>query len=217
MTKMNKLKEYIIIFFSNILLSLFCASCNWKIIGKENLDNAIKKNKPVLLTLWHGRFLFVSYFITKWKYSSYAIAGHHRDANRIALILSNWGFKLIRGSSSKGGKDVIKKMIKHFNNNATICITSDGPRGPIHIAKSGSIKVSMESNATILPVTGIASKYWKINSWDKFILPKPFSTIYLKIGNEIIYDKKKISSNYCSELISKNLIKLQNDNDLLIK
>ena len=108
-------------------------------------------------------------------------------------------------------------MIKHFNNNATICITSDGPRGPIHIAKSGSIKISMESNAIILPITGIASNFWKINSWDSFILPKPFSTIYLNIGNEIIYDKNKISSSYCSELISKNLNKLQNETDLLIK
>ena len=166
--------------------------------------------------MWHGRFLFVSYFITRWKYSSYAIAGHHRDANRIASILSKWGFKLIRGSSSKGSKDVVKKMLVHFKNNETICITCDGPRGPIHIAKPGSIRVAMESNAVILPVSGISTSFWKFNSWDNFILPKPFSTIYFSIGNEIKYEKEKISSSYCSDLVSNHLNNLQKKNDSFI-
>ena len=214
---MNNLKNFLIIFFSNILFTLCCGLCKWKIFGKRNLDNAKKENKPILLSLWHGRFLFVSYFITKWNYSSYAIAGHHQDANRIASILSKWGFKLIRGSSSKGGKDVIKKMIFHFKNNETICITSDGPRGPINIAKPGSIKVAMESNAIILPITGMANKYWIINSWDKFIIPKPFSTIYMNIGPKINYKKEKICSAYCSNLISEKLNLLQKNNDHLIK
>ena len=108
-------------------------------------------------------------------------------------------------------------MIHHFKNNETICITSDGPRGPIHVAKPASIKIAMESNAIILPITGIANKYWKINSWDNFILPKPFSTIYIKIGNKIIYNQEKISSSYCSELVSSHLNSLQENNDLLIK
>tara|TARA_Y100001960_G_C14132962_1_gene567769 strand:- start:120 stop:587 length:468 start_codon:yes stop_codon:yes gene_type:complete len=155
--------------------------------------------------------------MTKWKFSSYALAGHHRDANRIAIILSSWGFKLIRGSSSSGGKDVIKKIITLFKKNKTICITNDGPRGPIHIAKPGAIKIAMELNAIILPITGISKHFWKLNSWDRFVLPKPFSTIYLKIGPEIKYKKDSLSSSYCSELISNNLNKLQNDNDLLIK
>ena len=210
-------KDHLIIFFSNFFFAFLCFSCRWKIIGKENLDNAKALNRPIFLPLWHGRFLFVSYFITKWKYSSFAIAGHHRDASRIASILSSWGFKLIRGSSSKGGKDVIKKMMSLFKNNETICITSDGPKGPIHIAKPGSIKIAMESNAIILPVTGIASKFWKINSWDNFILPKPFGTIYFKIGKKIDYNINKISSSYCSDLVSKHLNLLQQENDLLIK
>ena len=214
---MNNLKERFIIFVVNFLFIILCSSCRWKIIGKENFDNAKKLKKPILLTLWHGRFLFVSYFITKWKYSSYAIAGHHRDANRIASILSGWGFKLIRGSSSKGGKSVIKTMISLFDDNQTICITSDGPRGPIHIAKPGSIKVAMENNAIILPITAISNRFWKINSWDQFILPKPFSTIFLNIGSNIIYENNKISSNYCSDLVSLKLNQLQKKNDLLIK
>ena len=108
-------------------------------------------------------------------------------------------------------------MLLHFKNNETICITSDGPRGPIHIAKPAAIKIAMESNAIILPITGIASNYWKINSWDNFILPKPFGIIYLNIGNEIKYKKEKISSSYCSELVSNHLNTLQQKNDLLIK
>ena len=57
----------------------------------------------------------------------------------------------------------------------------------------------MESNAVILPVSGISTSFWKFNSWDNFILPKPFSTIYFSIGNEIKYEKEKISSSYCSD------------------
>ena len=108
-------------------------------------------------------------------------------------------------------------MKKHFKGNQTICITSDGPKGPIHVAKPSSIKLAMEENITILPITAIANKYWQINSWDKFIFPKPFSKMYVCIGNKIKYNAEKINNDYCSQLLSFEINKIQKINDKNIK
>ena len=131
--------------------------------------------------------------------------------------MKKWGYKFIRGSSNNGANNVLKDMKKHFSNNETICITSDGPKGPINIAKPSSIRLAMENNVTILPVSAISKRFWQINSWDRFIFPKPFSTIYMCVGDKINYKKENITNSYCSELISKKLITLQNINDNLIK
>ena len=108
-------------------------------------------------------------------------------------------------------------MKKHFKDNQTICITSDGPKGPIHVAKPSSIKLAMKENVTILPITAIANNYWQINSWDKFIFPKPFSKMYVYIGDKIKYNAEKINNDYCSQLLSFEINKIQKINDKNIK
>ena len=66
------------------------------------------------------------------------------------------------------------------NPSAIIAITNDGPKGPAKIAKSGSIALALKYNAHIIAMSCCASKYWRLPSWDKTMIPKPFSTIYIQ-------------------------------------
>tara|TARA_Y100001935_G_scaffold30569_2_gene23951 strand:- start:3278 stop:3937 length:660 start_codon:yes stop_codon:yes gene_type:complete len=212
-----KIKEFLIIYITKLLFAICCGTCKWTVFGEKNLDNAIKDKSGVLISGWHGRFLPISYYAAEYMRRNHlnfiAIAGRHRDAARITAILKTWGYNFIRGSSNKGAADVLKDMKKHIRNNHIICITSDGPKGPIHVAKPSSIKLAMRENATILPITAISNKYWQINSWDKFIFPKPFSKMYVYIGNKVEYDKEKINNDYCSQLLSSEINKIQKIND----
>ncbi len=206
---MESLKNSLIVFFARILFFLCFGLSRWKVEGAEILENAVNSNKPVFVCIWHGRAVFGAYYISKKKYSAYAIAGHHRDAELIARVLEKWGYGLIRGSSSRGGQDVVKEMRKYFQRGHTICITNDGPRGPVEIAKKGSVRTALECGAIILPMTGSSSSFWQFNSWDKFILPKPLSTINFKIGAPIMYDEKNIADVDGAKMVTEAINNLQ--------
>ena len=166
---MQELKNYFLILLARILFFFCFGLSRWKIEGEKYLDDAVNSNKPVFVCVWHGRSVFGAYYISCKKYPAYAIAGHHKDAELMARVLTKWGYCLIRGSSSRGGKDVVREMKKRFKQGKTVCITSDGPRGPAEIAKKGSVRTALECGAIIIPMTGIASRYWIFKSWDKYI------------------------------------------------
>ena len=176
------MKSFIISLILQIYIQVTFRLNTIKVVGKENLDAILDDTHSSLLGVWHGRFLFPSYYLYSRNIDFWAIASKHKDAEVMAKILSRWGFGLIRGSSRKGGENVIKEMNKKFIEKQNIAVTCDGPKGPPKYAKPGSVNIAVKNNCKIYTITGSATKYWKINSWDSFMLPKPFGTIYIVIS-----------------------------------
>ena len=141
-----------------------------------------------MLCVWHGRMLYPIFYVIKEKIKLWTIASPFKDGEIIAQILKKWNFKIIKGSSNRNSKKVIEKINQIFKSdtNAIIAITNDGPKGPRHIAKTGSLEIAQKYNAQIITITGDSSKKWVFNSWDKFYLPKPFSKIIITIAPEHI-------------------------------
>ncbi len=150
--------------------------------GEENLLNLAKAGKPIMVCVWHGRLLFPSWYIRFKTTNLHAIASHHSDAEIMARILKRWGYSLIRGSTKKGGKAVVLKMAEVFKNGGIVAVTNDGPKGPPRIAKAGSTGLAIKYNVSMVMITGSATKFWQINSWDRFMLPKPFGRIDIVVA-----------------------------------
>ena len=150
--------------------------------GDENLLNLAKAGKPIMVCVWHGRLLFPSWYIRLKTTNLHAIASHHSDAEIMARILKRWGYSLIRGSTKKGGKAVVLKMAEVFKNGGIVAVTNDGPKGPPRIAKAGSTGLAIKYNVSMVMITGSATKFWQINSWDRFMLPKPFGRIDIVVA-----------------------------------
>ena len=150
--------------------------------GEENLLNLAKAGKPIMVCVWHGRLLFPSWYIRLKITNLHAIASHHSDAEIMARILKRWGYSLIRGSTKKGGKAVVLKMAEVFKNGGIVAVTNDGPKGPPRIAKAGSTGLAIKYNVSMVMITGSATKFWQINSWDRFMLPKPFGRIDIVVA-----------------------------------
>ena len=150
--------------------------------GEENLLNLAKAGKPIMVCVWHGRLLFPSWYIRLNIKNLHAIASHHSDAEIMARILKRWGYSLIRGSTKKGGKAVVLKMAEVFKNGGIVAVTNDGPKGPPRIAKAGSTGLAIKYNVSMVMITGSATKFWQINSWDRFMLPKPFGRIDIVVA-----------------------------------
>ena len=159
-----------------------------KIHGEDNLLQLAKAGKPIMVCVWHGRLLFPSWYIRLKMTNLHAIASHHSDAEIMARILKHWGYSLIRGSTRKGGKAVVKKMADVFKNGGIVAVTNDGPKGPPRIAKAGSTGLAIKYNVNMITITGSATKYWQMKSWDKFMLPKPFGRIDILIAPPLQID-----------------------------
>ena len=195
-----------------VVLFVIFLTCRWKIHNIEALHNARQNPRPILLCCWHSRFVLVSRYFKKISLPVWAISSTHRDSEIMANILYKWGFRLIKGSSTRGWNNVLKSMIRLFeNNNSIIAMTNDGPKGPPHIAKKGSVSLALKKNVQILAVSGTASKYYSLPSWDQTKIPKLFSTIHIQFSKPFsCVSNPSQEVEEVSKFIEQNFISLNN-------
>lgn len=128
---------------------------------------------------WHGE-LFMSpqaYRHIHKKHPASAIISSHFDGGLIAATLEFLHIRPLRGSSRKGAKQVLLQAFKSIKSGEEVLITPDGPKGPRHEMSDGAIGIALKSKLPIFVMNFKAEKYWQLKSWDKFVIPKPFSKI----------------------------------------
>jgi len=113
----------------------------------------------------------------------------HRDGELIARVTGQMGFGAVRGSTTRGQIKALKGMVRavrRFDG----AITPDGPRGPRAIVQPGTISAAQLSGVPILPLTSAAWPRWQFSSWDRFILPKPFSCCVVRFGRPFFVPRR---------------------------
>ena len=132
----------------------------------------------------------------------------------MAYFLKRSSFNLIRGSSTRGWDNVIKKMLRVFQDESSIiAITNDGPKGPPQIAKYGSYKIAKKANAQIISLFGYSTTFWEIKSWDKLRIPKPFGTIYVEFSDLMDYSNdQNNNAEMLTNFLNDNLSQLEQKN-----
>ena len=182
---MKKIKLYILSLLLEAILFIVFRTNRWHVSGLDKLQRAIERNRPIMLCSWHARFLYAVYFFKKDKTSNlWAVSSTHEDSQIMAHFLNRSSIGLIKGSSTRGWDNVIKKMLRVFKKtNSIIAITNDGPKGPAREAKLGSYKIAVKSDAQIIAISCNSTRYWEARSWDKLRLPKPFGEIYIDFSD----------------------------------
>jgi lysophospholipid acyltransferase (LPLAT)-like uncharacterized protein len=142
------------------------------------------ENESYVVAFWHGELLMqpYNYKNIKPKGKVSAMISEHKDGEAITKTVEFLGIDSIRGSSTRGGSKALIAAIKELKKGNDIAITPDGPRGPRFSVANGIVAISKKTHAKILPFNCKPKKYWQFNSWDKFIIPKPFTTIEFFIG-----------------------------------
>ena len=107
------------------------------------------------------------------------------DAEIISRIGEKLGWSMLRGSSSRGGVRAYKLLLQTLEKRGKVFITPDGPRGPEHEIKEGTIKSAERNDAILVPLSGQASRRWEIKNWDTFVVPKPFGRVVNVVGQPI--------------------------------
>ena len=111
------------------------------------------------------------------KHPASAIVSSHFDGSLIAGTLDLLGIRPLRGSSKKGAQRVLLQAFKSIKKGEEVLITPDGPKGPRHHMSDGAIGIALKSKLPIFVMNFTAENFWQLKSWDKFVIPKPFTKV----------------------------------------
>lgn len=186
-------------------LDALCKTLRVSYKNKKVIDELRKQKQNYVLAFWHGTML-LPWFLHK-NDGFAALTSKSKDGDLLAKQLKHWKYKVVRGSSSKGGDVALEIMIDHAKNGYSIAITPDGPRGPEHKFKAGAVITAKKSLVPlVLAGIGIKSKK-KLKSWDKFQIPNPFSNVKV-IYSDPVYIDAKLSYDETSIVIEECEMKL---------
>jgi len=137
----------------------------------------------VLLCCWHQQFFSaIRHFKTYAVYHPALMISQSKDGDIIARIAEETGWHTVRGSSSRDGGRALREMIDHLLHSGFAGHILDGPRGPAGVVKAGVVSLARATGAMVVPIYASADRAWYFNSWDRFMLPKPFARVTLRFG-----------------------------------
>mgnify|MGYP001824347559 CR=1 FL=1 len=172
------------------LTRIYCATFRLRIENEKTWLDYLERGGAVLLCAWHQQFFSaIRHFQAYRKYSPGIMISQSKDGALVAGVAQRTGWRPVRGSSSRGGKAALKRMIKHLKASRLAGHIVDGPRGPAGVVKSGVIRMAHVSRAAVVPFYVSADRCWIFNSWDRFLLPKPFSTVTLRFEDPIHFSR----------------------------
>ncbi len=162
--------------------------------GEHYIARIHSEGKACIPCYWHQHHLFCTWYMRQWIKRGMKIGfliSPSVDGEIPAQLARSWGAEVIRGSTTRAGAQTMRDMytivVKQGISPVT---TSDGPQGPIHIFKMGDILLAQFTQAPLLPLSYAADRFWQVNSWDRFIIPKPFARIAIVIGEPVTINKK---------------------------
>jgi len=144
-----------------------------------------ERRAPLIYAVWHGRILILPAIYGKRR-KVHAMASRHRDGELMARFLQCFGIESVRGSTTSGGSEALRRLAKLLRSGAVVAVAPDGPRGPREIVQPGVIALAKLTGAPIVPVTASASRSWRLGSWDAFAIPKPFARVAICFGSPIL-------------------------------
>lgn len=168
------------------IIRVYLSMCRLRVINEQVILDYLHAGGKAIAALWHQRFFgFIGYAKKFSVYAPSAIISRSADGEMIAKLALRLGFRPIRGSSSKGGRQALRAIVDDLTHNQVAVHAVDGPQGPRGVVKAGLVKMAQLSGAAVVPVYVSMDRAWRFNSWDRFLVPKPFSRIVLEWGDPI--------------------------------
>lgn len=191
----NKYAQRILCLLLFIYIKFTYLTCRWKISGSQELLNKLKNKEPVILAFWHGRLAMMPNF-APYPQELSVMVSRHNDGELITSFISFFRINTIRGSTNRnsrslggkknrGGYSALRNAIRTIKDGHSVCITPDGPKGPRMRVSGTIIELASKTGATIYPISFSASWARIFSSWDRLLLPLPFSKAFFISGRAI--------------------------------
>jgi lysophospholipid acyltransferase (LPLAT)-like uncharacterized protein len=155
----------------------------WKVEGGRHYADLVRAGRPPILALWHGRILPATLY---WRGRGIvAMTSENFDGEWVARLMARFGFRAARGSTSRGGSRALVQLRRELSQGHAAAFTVDGPRGPARVAQPGAVWLAGATGHPVLPFHIEAARSWTIRSWDRTLVPKPFSPVAIAIGEPL--------------------------------
>jgi hypothetical protein len=154
-------------------------------------DHAEVVHKPVtrnfIGSLWHNRLLIMPHVLRRFTPARHgaALISASRDGDLLTQAIHRFGFDVVRGSSSRMGASALLQLSQILSKSGDVVITPDGPLGPAYELGPGLVFLAQKTGALILPMNIEYSSCWRLKTWDRFIIPRPFSRIRVVFGEPV--------------------------------
>src|SRR5215510_7789640 len=161
------------------LIRVIGATIKFEVVGWEHHT----EDEPLVYCFWHNRIPTATYF---WRNRGIVVMSSRSfDSEYIARFIQRFGYGAARGSSTRGARSALIQMIRAVRSGRSAAFTVDGPRGPIYEAKPGALLLAKKTGAAILPFSISLDRRWRLPSWDRIEIPKPFAKAHVVIGERI--------------------------------
>ena len=177
------LKDRVGLTLGGVVLRSIAHTWRFEIRNAQALESLRDQRRPFIFSLWHGQLLPLL-----WHHRNERVAvliSEHRDGELVARLARSLGYRLIRGSTTRGGERALLSLVRDLRDGGEVAVTPDGPRGPAFKYAVGALVAAQRSGAPILPIAAHASDAWHLRSWDSFLIPKPFARVTVAYGEPV--------------------------------
>jgi lysophospholipid acyltransferase (LPLAT)-like uncharacterized protein len=165
------------------LLRALARTWRMTVVGEEHLETVLSDDRGHFMALWHGRMVIgLSHHSDRnW----FALVSASQDGDILGGLLERFGYRLVRGSSRRGGAKAVREMLGVLGAGAVVIITPDGPRGPRHAMNPGITWLARATGFPIVPIGFACRRAWHAPSWDRFTLPLPWTRVIMVYGRPV--------------------------------
>ena len=182
------------------LVAALGRTLSWTVVGDNHYNELVRDGHRPILALWHGRILPATLF---WRDRGIvAMTSANFDGEWTAQLMSRFGYRAARGSTSRNGARALAQLRRELANGHAVAFTVDGPRGPARVVQPGAVWLAGATGQPILPFHIEAGRCWTTSSWDRSVVPKPFSRVAVAVGEPLTIGSTDVDvlSDGCSAL-----------------
>ncbi len=164
-------------------VKLCMRTMRWQAVGTDIRDQCAQHPGGVIIVIWHAQLLLSAGTWPMRRRETYGLISKSRDGDVLADVMAQIGYKSVRGSSmkptamdkAKGGAAALRAMVRVVRDGHAMALTPDGPRGPAEVMGEGVETLAKLTQAPVMVAGLAAAPAWRLNTWDRFLIPLPFS------------------------------------------
>lgn len=186
-----KLWQRLAVLLAPALYKLWALTLRYEEIGRETVDRLSAEGQVMIICLWHGE-IFTMWNV-KRQLRLTAVISQSKDGEMLTRVITRMGFKVVRGSSSRGGAEALRGIVRVMRRDGeNPCVTMDGPRGPAKEVKDGVLFMAHFGRGLLVPTRVQARRALRLRSWDSHLIPLPFSRVRVIFGEPYALAAEKL-------------------------
>jgi lysophospholipid acyltransferase (LPLAT)-like uncharacterized protein len=165
------------------LFRLWARTLRFQVEDSANIL-AASRDQPFILAVWHNRLLLLPpvFSLCFPHRRSVGLISVSSDGDVVSILVERFGHGTVRGSTSRKGVIALRQLVDALVAGTNVLITPDGPRGPLYEVGQGVTFLAQKSDAAVVPMHMEYSSFWRLKSWDRFFVPRPFSKVRIIFG-----------------------------------